>query len=90
MSADNSELGSNSQQTDSQDGNNSQHEIARPAEAGFSNSQPGETLAKTPSDINVNMPTMASPLQTIVARQDSKPQKKQHQPQRLFKRQLRA
>ena len=76
MSADNGELGSNSQQTDSQHGNNSQHEIARPAEAGSSNSQPGETLVKTLSDINVNMGTMASLLQTIVARQDSKPQKK--------------
>ena len=76
MSADNGELGPNSQPTDSQHGHNSQHEITRPAEAGSSNSQPGETLAKTLSDINVNMGTMASLLQTIVARQDSKPQKK--------------
>ena len=60
----------------SQPGNNAQPEIVRPAEAGSSNSQPGEALAKTLSDINVNMGTMASLLQTIVARQDSKPQKK--------------
>ena len=59
----------------SQPGNNSQPEIARPAEAGLS-SQPGENLAKTLSDINVNMGTMTSLLQTIVARQNSKPQKK--------------
>ena len=76
MSADNGELAPNSQPTDSQHGNNSQHEIARPAETGSSNSQPGETLAKTLSDINVNMGTMASLLQTIVVRQDSKREKK--------------
>ena len=54
----------------SQPGNNAQPEIVHPAEAGSSGSQPGETLAKTLSDINVNMCTMASLLQTIVARQD--------------------
>ena len=41
-------------------------------------------LAKTLPDINVNMGTMASLLQTIVARQDSKPQKKRrHSPHDL-------
>ena len=54
----------------SQPGNNAQPEIVHPAEAGSSSSQPGETLAKTLLDINVNMCTMASLLQTIVARQD--------------------
>ena len=80
MSAENGELGV-SHRTDasvSQPGNNAQPEIVRPAEAGSSSSQPGETLPKTLSDINVNMGTMASLLQTIVARQDSKPQKKRH------------
>ena len=87
MSAENGELGI-SHRTDasvSQPGNNAQPEIVRPAEAGSSSSQPGETLAKTLSDINVNMGTMASLLQTIVARQDSKPQKKQrHSPHDLL------
>ena len=86
MSAANGELGV-SHRTDasvSQPGNNAQPEIVRPAEAGSSSSQPGETLAKTLSDINVNMGTMASLLQTIVARQDSKPQKKRrHSPHDL-------
>ena len=86
MSAENGELGV-SHRTDasfSQPGNNAQPEIVRPAEAGSSSSQPGETLAKTLSDINVNMGTMASLLQTIVARQDSKPQKKRrHSPHDL-------
>lgn len=70
MSAENGELGV-SHRTDasvSQPGNNAQPEIVRPAEAGSSSSQPGKTLAKTLSDINVNMGTMASLLQTIVAR----------------------
>ena len=74
MSAENGELGV-SHRTDasvSQPGNNAQPEIVRPAEAGSSSSQPGETLPKTLSDINVNMGTMASLLQSIVARQDSK------------------
>ena len=74
MSAENGELGV-SHRADasvSQPGNNAQPEIVRPAEAGSSSSQPGETLAKTLSDINVNMGTMASLLQSIVARQDSK------------------
>ena len=87
MSAENGELGV-SHRTDasvSQPGNNAQPEIVRPAEAGSSSSQPGETLAKTLSDINVNMGTMASLLQTIVARQDSKPQKKRpHSPYDLL------
>ena len=86
MSAEKVELGV-SHRTDasvSQTGNNAQPEIVRPAEAGSSSSQPGETLAKTLSDINVNMGTMASLLQTIVARQDSKPQKKRrHSPHDL-------
>ena len=86
MSAENGELGV-SHRTDasvSQPGNNAQPEIVLPAEAGSSSSQPGETLAKTLSDINVNMGTMASLLQTIVAHQDSKPQKKRrHSPHDL-------
>ena len=86
MSAENGELGV-SHRTDasvSQPGNNVQPEIVRPAEAGSSSSQPGETLAKTLSDINVNMGTIASLLQTIVARQDSKRQKKpRHSPHDL-------
>ena len=86
MSAENGELGV-SHRADasvSQPGNNAQPEIVRPAEAGSSSSQPGKTLAKTLSDINVNMGTMASLLQTIVARQDSKPQKKRrHSPHDL-------
>ena len=86
MSAENGELGV-SHRTDasvSQPGNNAQPEIVRPAEAGSSSSQPGKTLAKTLSDINVNMGTMASLLQTIVAHQDSKPQKKRrHSPHDL-------
>ena len=86
MSAENGELGV-SHRTDasvSQPGNNAQPEVVRPAEAGSSSSQPGETLPKTLSDINVNMGTMASLLQTIVARQDSKPQKKRrHSPHDL-------
>ena len=48
MSAENGELGV-SHWTDasvSQPGNNAQPEIVRPAEAGSSSSQPGETLAK--------------------------------------------
>ena len=56
MSAEISELGV-SHRTDvsvSQPGNNAQPEIVRPAEAGSSSSQPGQTLAKTLSDINVN------------------------------------
>ena len=61
--------------SNSQPGNNSQPEIFRHVKAGLS-SQPGENLAKTLSDINVNMGTMTSLLQTIVARQNSKPQKK--------------
>ena len=61
--------------SNSQPGNNSQPEIVCPAEAVLS-SQPGENLAKTLSDINVNMGTMASLFKTIVAHQDSKPQKK--------------
>ena len=62
MSAENGELGV-SHRADvsvSQPGNNAQPEIVRPAEAGSSSSQPGQTLAKTLSDINVNMGTMAS------------------------------
>ena len=77
MSAENDELGA-SHRTDtsvSQPGNNAQLEIFRPAEAGSSSSQP---LGKTRSDINVNMGTMASLLQTILARKDSKPEKKRH------------
>ena len=80
MSAGNGELGV-SHRTDAsvnQPGNNAQPEIVHPAKAGSSSSQPGETLAKTLLDINVNMCTMASLLQTIVARQDWKPQKKRH------------
>ena len=80
MSAENGELGV-SHQADasvSQPGNDAQPEIVRSAEAGSSSSQPGETLVKTLSDINVNMGTMASLLQMIVAHQDSKPQKKPH------------
>ena len=69
--------------SNSQPGDNSQPEIVHPAEAGLS-SQPGETLAKTLSDININVGTMASLLQTIVARQDAKPQKKRrHSPHDL-------
>ena len=87
MSAENGELGV-SHRTDasvSQPGNNAQPEIVCSAEAGSSSSQPGETLAKTLSDINVNMSTVASLLQTIVARQDSKPQKKRpHSPYDLL------
>lgn len=78
MSVEDTEL-SLSHQTgasNSQPGGISQPEIVRPAEAGLSNSQPGETLATTLSDINANMGKMASLLQTIVARQDSKQQKK--------------
>ena len=86
MSAENGELGV-SHRTDasvSQPGNNAQPEIVCSAEAGSSSSQPGETVAKTLLDINVNMGTMASLLQTIVARQDSKPQKKRrHSPHDL-------
>ena len=63
--------------SNSQPGDNFQPEIVHPAEAGLS-SQPGETLAKTLSDININMGTMASLLKTIVARQDAKPQKKKN------------
>ena len=61
MSAANGELGLSHQTSasDSQPGNNSQPEIVLPAEAGLSSSQPGETLAKTLSDINVNMGTIA-------------------------------
>ena len=62
MSAENGELGV-SHQTDtsvSQPGNTAQPEIVHPSEAGSSSSQPGETLAKTLPDINVNMGTMAS------------------------------
>ena len=78
MSAENGESGVShlTGASNSQPGNNSQPEIVLPDEAGLS-SQPGENLAKTLSDINVNMVnmgTMASLLQTIVARQDSKPQ----------------
>lgn len=86
MSAANGELDVSHQTgaSDSQPGNNSQREIVRPAEAGLSSSQLSETLAKTLSDINVNMGTMASLLQTIVARQDSKPQnKRRHSPHDL-------
>ena len=71
--------------SNSQPGDDSQREpeIVHPAEAGLS-SKPGETLAKTLSDISVNMGTMASLSQTIVARQDSKPQKKRrHSPHDL-------
>ena len=50
--------------------------MVQPAEAGLSKSQPGGTLAKTLSDINANMGTMASLLKTIVARQDAMPPKK--------------
>ena len=77
MSAENGEPGVShlTGASNSQPGNNSQPEIVYPAEAGLS-SQPGENLAKTLSDINVNMGTMASLLKTIVARQDSKPKKK--------------
>ena len=53
--------------SNSQPGDNSQPEIVHPAERS-SSSQPGETLAKTLSDININMGTMASSLQMIVAR----------------------
>ena len=53
--------------SDSQPGNISQTEMVHPAEAGLPNSQPGGTLAKTLSDINANMVTMASLLKTIVA-----------------------
>lgn len=64
-----------------QTGNNSQPEIVRPAEVGLSRSQPGETLAKIVLHINENMGTMASLLQTIVPRQDSRPQmKRRHSP----------
>ena len=66
--------------SNSQPGDNSQPKIVHPAEAGLS-SKPGETLAKTLSDININMGTMASLLQTIVARQEAKPQRKRrHSP----------
>jgi len=70
MAAQNGEPGVNTHLTgasNSQLGNNSQPEIVCPAAAGLS-SQPGETLAKTLSDINVNMGTMTSLLQTIAAR----------------------
>jgi len=69
MSAKNGEL-SVSHRTDAsvRQPGNAQPEIVRPAEAGSSSSQPGKTLAKILSDINVNMGTMASLLQTIVAR----------------------
>ena len=69
----------------SQPGNTAQPEIVCPAEAGSSSSQPGETLAKTLSDINVNMGTMASLLQTIAARQDAKPQKKRRHSPTIFR-----
>ena len=85
MSAENGEPGVSHRTgaSNSQPGGNSQPEIVHPAEAGLS-SKPGETLAKTLSDISVNMGTMASLLQTIVARQDAKPQKKRrHSPHDL-------
>ena len=83
MSAENGELdvSRRTHASVSQPGNTAQPEIVCPAEAGSSSSQPGETLAKTLSDINVNMGTMASLLQTIAVRQDAKPQKKRrHSP----------
>ena len=48
---------------------------SHPAEAGRSTSQPGENLAQTLSEINVNISTMASLLKTIVERQNTEPQK---------------
>ena len=85
MSAENGEPGVSHRTgaSNSQPGGNSQPEIVHPAEAGLS-SKPGETLAKTLSDISVNMGTMASLSQTIVARQDSKLQKnRRHSPHDL-------
>ena len=82
MPTENDEFGVNHQTgaSNSQPGDNFQPEIVHPAEIGLS-SQPGETLAKTLSDIDINMGTMASLLQTIVARQDAKPRKKRrHSP----------
>ena len=83
MSAENDELDVSHQTdaSDSQPGNISQPEITHPAEAGRSTSQPGENLAQTLSEINVNMGTMASLLKTIVERQNTEPQKKRRHSQ---------
>ena len=67
--------------SDSQPGNISQPEITHPAEAGRSTSQPGENLAQTLSEINVNMGIMTSLLKTIVERQNTEPQKKRRHSQ---------
>ena len=83
MSAENDEFDVSHQAgaSDSQPGNISQPEITHPAEAGRSTSQPGENLAQTLSEINVNMGTMASLLKTIVERQNTEPQKKRRHSQ---------
>jgi len=67
MSAENDELDVSHQTgvSDSQPGNISQPEITHPAEAGQCASQPGENLAQTLSEINVNMGTMAHYTPTI-------------------------
>ena len=57
----------------SQPGNISQPENAQLAQAGSFTSQPGENLTITLSDINVNMSTMASLLQSLVQGADDKP-----------------
>ena len=83
MPAENDELDVSHQTgvSDSQPGNISQPEITHPADAGRSTSQPGENLAQTLSEINVNMGTMASLLKTIVERQNTEPQKKRRHSQ---------
>ena len=83
MSAENDELDVSHQTgvSDSQPGNISQPEITHTAEADRSTSQPGENLAQTLSEINVNMGAMASLLKTIVERQNTEPQKKRRHSQ---------
>ena len=83
MSAENNALDVSNQTgaSDSQPGNISQPEITHTAEADRSTSQPGENLAQTLSEINVNMGTMASLLKTIVERQNTEPQKKRRHSQ---------
>ena len=83
MSAENDELDVTHQTgaSDSQPGNISQPDITHPAEAGRSTSQPGENLAQTLSEINVNISTMACLLKTIVERQNTEPQKKRRHSQ---------
>ena len=57
MSAENDELDVSHQTgvSDSQPGNISQPDITHPSDAGRSTSQPGENLAQTLSEINVNL-----------------------------------